>query len=1041
MSVSVMEKKLSAPAQSGTPSDPAAARLTRRDLAAFVLTAAIALGVYVYTLAPNVTMEDSGELITAASLFGVAHPPGYPLWTMSGWLLTELLPLGSYAWRVNLLSALFGAAASGVLALLAASSGRWLLAFSALEVPTAWRERLSFYGGITAGLALAFSESMWSQAVIAEVYTLNALFLVSVLYALFRWAAEPGSVRWLLTAVLVYCLGMTNHHTLMLMLPAFVLLVALMRPRLLPSFLLGFSLLLLSVLAVFAWFSDFEPLHTITRRAAWLVLGGGLVLCFWFVRRWNRRLMLVGATAAALAVLVLSQLVGGWFEVETSNGVWIFVMLALGGALLATSTLHRGLVVGMLALGWLGLLPYGYLSLASHTNPPMNWAYPKERVGFYQLIGREQYENSLSRMIVKLANAGGLYDATPGQTETPGAKVGVPLAVADAVRQYGLSLDANFTTPLCLLALGVAFAFRSLAPPLRGWLAFLLVSFLFLAFAMSILEPPVSLDASFLWVTRVFKIQSHCIFVLAIAYGLILLGALLYGQAKEAPPWAAAGMLLLALLPLAQNAATCSMRHHWFGWNYGYKMLSELPENAVVFGGTDPGRFVPTYMIFGESTQPDRYKRAPGFDRRDLFIITQSQLAHSLYLATLHEQYGTPPADRQWSTLERWLGRPEQYPQSWLKLPDEAAEMEVTQEFALATGQVNSGQRVDFGGGRVRLLHALLARWIFEANKDRHEFFIEMHFPLTWAWPHLEPAGLLMRIAPEPLEEIPTAVIRRDRQYWAELTARLLANPLYGVNLPTRRAYSDARAFIAGLYRRRGLQGPAEEAYAQAFALGPENLPSVVFPYVDFLLELQDFETAEAVLDRAGATNPNSRDIPRLREALESTRQLVAGNALREARLKEEPGNYQLMLDLLADYNRLKRDADFDAMLDRVIVLPEVPREELVVSLQILAERGQLGQVERLLKLRLEQAPEDVELTYQLSAILAQQEKRDEALLMLRRALDLEPTRLFPVLRTDWRFDGLREDVEFRQLVPVVDPGPRIPVTEHLPQGAIRFDP
>ena len=103
-------------------------RFQRSDFIAAGLVFFITLGVYIATLAPNVTLEDSGELITAAAKFGVGHPPGYPLWTMSGFLLSHLLPFGNLAWRINLLCALFGAASNAVLTLLVCHSGRWLVA-------------------------------------------------------------------------------------------------------------------------------------------------------------------------------------------------------------------------------------------------------------------------------------------------------------------------------------------------------------------------------------------------------------------------------------------------------------------------------------------------------------------------------------------------------------------------------------------------------------------------------------------------------------------------------------------------------------------------------------------------------------------------------------------------------------------------------------------------------------------------------------------------------------------------------------------------
>ena len=66
---------------------------------------------YVKTLAPTVSFFDSGELIAAAATFGVAHPPGYPLYVLLGWLFSKL-PVGGVAYRLNLMSAVFAALAA-----------------------------------------------------------------------------------------------------------------------------------------------------------------------------------------------------------------------------------------------------------------------------------------------------------------------------------------------------------------------------------------------------------------------------------------------------------------------------------------------------------------------------------------------------------------------------------------------------------------------------------------------------------------------------------------------------------------------------------------------------------------------------------------------------------------------------------------------------------------------------------------------------------------------------------------------------------------
>ena len=78
-----------------------------------------ALFLYAWTLAPTVTLVDSGELIVAARSLGIAHPPGFPLWVMLAHL-ASLVPLGSVALRINFSSAIFGALAAAMLTLVVA---------------------------------------------------------------------------------------------------------------------------------------------------------------------------------------------------------------------------------------------------------------------------------------------------------------------------------------------------------------------------------------------------------------------------------------------------------------------------------------------------------------------------------------------------------------------------------------------------------------------------------------------------------------------------------------------------------------------------------------------------------------------------------------------------------------------------------------------------------------------------------------------------------------------------------------------------------
>ena len=97
------------------------------DWLTFLITfAAVWIGYYL-TLAPEVTLEDSGELATASYYAGIPHSPGYPVWTIYTWLWTVLLPIKNVAWRVALAEAAGGALATGLLALLVSRGSSLLM--------------------------------------------------------------------------------------------------------------------------------------------------------------------------------------------------------------------------------------------------------------------------------------------------------------------------------------------------------------------------------------------------------------------------------------------------------------------------------------------------------------------------------------------------------------------------------------------------------------------------------------------------------------------------------------------------------------------------------------------------------------------------------------------------------------------------------------------------------------------------------------------------------------------------------------------------
>ncbi len=184
---------------------------------------------YLRTLAPGLLGGDSGELQMAAWLGGFAHPTGYPLYLSLGALWTHLLRAGDPAWRLNLFSALWGGAAVGLTYLLALRLTR--LAFRADEgSPTVCR-----LASFTAACAFAATPTFWSQALIAEVYTLNAVFVAGVLLGVTTWAAQPAerpALAPLYGTAALYGLSLTHHRTMLLLIPAVAVYLWLERRRL-----------------------------------------------------------------------------------------------------------------------------------------------------------------------------------------------------------------------------------------------------------------------------------------------------------------------------------------------------------------------------------------------------------------------------------------------------------------------------------------------------------------------------------------------------------------------------------------------------------------------------------------------------------------------------------------------------------------------------------------------------------------------------------------------------------------------------------------
>jgi len=203
--------------------------LRRLDLFA-ICSFTIPVFIYLLTLAPSVTFFDSGEFITAISCLGSSHSPGYPFFINYGKPFTWL-PFGSVAFRVN-----FATAISGALA----CYGVYLLTTYLLkdEPAGAETETLRFFtkiAALAASLTFACTPRLWLQSNHDKPYPLVAFIVAVVLYLIFRWRASyrQGVERpsYIYAAAFLSGLGTGAHHTIILMIPAYSLLILSMNWR------------------------------------------------------------------------------------------------------------------------------------------------------------------------------------------------------------------------------------------------------------------------------------------------------------------------------------------------------------------------------------------------------------------------------------------------------------------------------------------------------------------------------------------------------------------------------------------------------------------------------------------------------------------------------------------------------------------------------------------------------------------------------------------------------------------------------------------
>jgi tetratricopeptide (TPR) repeat protein len=885
-------------------------------------------------------LEDSGELATAAQVLGVPHPPGYPLWTMLGWLFCRLFGWVTWqgyanpAWAVALFSAVSGAFATALTALLAVKSGRELLQTEeddASSESVMYRERCAWWGGVAGSLCFAFSPVMWSQAVIVEVYALGALFMAAVMLLTYCWLRHPSG-RILVWLGLIFGLGLTNYQVLLLAALPIALVVFLRQYRLAFSFValavplvltayilslgalpsadvfstpgapvilrpdlvqcvptifyvfVAIAVLGVAFTAMFAkqlkyvafpavalmglilfselrWAPDVLPqdfagtLYPFAK--AWLVhmvALGGLWWISWRKVQTRRFALVITIVQVALLFLLQQGLLLG-LEHPTTGWFWWGIVWNLLVLWMAWRTLEQGKIIAATILAAeLGVSVYAYMPLVSDClNPAMNWGYARTWEGFKHAISRGQYEAIAPATFFSRQYLLQLWD-------------------------YFADLRLQFSLPVVGIAIvgTMVLVVRVVRDRLRGSWVWLLSTLLFFvvmsALLVALANPSGDLQDGF--IQKVKFISSHGVFALWVSYGLLaLLVYLTKHFSRKGFIVGVMGACAVAMLPIVENAVDERLIHrmgaaeqtnHDFGWQFGAYMLGGAPtiqselsddeeplpdpfwpppmeQDAVLFGGTDPGRFVPTYMV-----------HAVGF-RPDIFVLTQNALADPTYMNVERDLYG--------DTL--WLPTADNVRNAFTDYVDAVQSGKRTTAGKIV--EVNGKMSIT-GSSAVMDINADLAQQIFERNPN--PFYVEESYTMEWMNAYLAPAGLAMQLHREPNRDLMT-IASRDADFWDWMVRRLTSRIAYRRDFAAKKSFSKLRSSIAGVYATRGYSMFAERAFMDAFRLYPVSSDAVFRTIREAYLPTGQFLTAYRLICRYLITDPQNSRARRLEGRLE----------------------------------------------------------------------------------------------------------------------------------------------------------------------------
>lgn len=190
-----------------------------------IAAALFSLVIYYLTKAPTLSFWDCGEFIACSKILGIPHPPGTPLYILIGRFFTLLPSPFSDAVKVNIVSVVSSALVVFIAYWLII---RIIIGFKVEEL-SIWRKLALSVGGFSGSLVMGFSSTFWGNAIEAEVYGLAMMLMLILCYLLLLWSnriGQPGSGKYLVAISYLSFLAIGIHMTAFLIVPVFVLYMA-----------------------------------------------------------------------------------------------------------------------------------------------------------------------------------------------------------------------------------------------------------------------------------------------------------------------------------------------------------------------------------------------------------------------------------------------------------------------------------------------------------------------------------------------------------------------------------------------------------------------------------------------------------------------------------------------------------------------------------------------------------------------------------------------------------------------------------------------